>query len=194
MSKPLSPIIVLFSLFLFSTHAQAGLWDDFMSLFDGDDANTEAGSAEQVEQPGLIKSATSAAAATAIQVGVGLMPSVVKALGVTDQQAKGGLGAIFMAARATLAPADYKLIANSVPGIDSYIAAAPPTNALVGGAMGLLKGSKETAAIANLVTQFHDLGLGTDMIAKFSRQAIDYVETNSPEASGKLMGVVADYL
>ncbi|MBT6584832.1 MAG: hypothetical protein HON77_11045 [Gammaproteobacteria bacterium] len=83
---------------------------------------------------------------------------------------------------------------DAVPNIDSYIAAAPPTNQLVGGAMNLLGGSAKATAAANLVTQFNDLGLGADMIAGFSQQAIDFVKEQSPEASSKLMGVVSEYL
>jgi len=99
-----------------------------------------------------------------------------------------------MAASTTPAPEDYKLISDAVPNIDSYIAAARPTNQLVGGAMNLLCGSAKATAAANLVTQFNDLGLGADMIAGFSQQAIDFVKEQSPEASSKLMGVVNEYL
>ena len=60
--------------------------------------------------------------------------------------------------------------------------------------MNLLGGSAKTSAAANLVTQFNDLGLGADMIAGFSQQAIDFVKEQSPEASSKLMGVVSEYL
>jgi len=73
------------------------------------------------------------------------------------------------------------------------VAAAPPANQLVGDAMNLLGGSPKAAAVANLATQFNDLGLGADMIAGFSQQAIEFVKEQSPESSSKLMGVVSEY-
>ncbi|MDC0068703.1 DUF2780 domain-containing protein [Gammaproteobacteria bacterium] len=145
-------------------------------------------------EPSIMTSAVKSLSAAAANAGLGLMPKVVKALGVTEKQAKGGLGAIFIAARAALAPEDYKLISDAIPNIDSYVAAAPPANQLVGDAMNLLGGSPKAAAVANLATQFNDLGLGADMIAGFSQQAIEFVKEQSPEASSKLMGVVSEYL
>ena len=198
MIKTLLPLL----LFLYSAQSQAGMFDDIMAWFSGDDETQEAPNTDPETESGTmtdtmssaVKSAAAAATSTAVKAGMGLMPSVVQALGVTEKQAKGGLGAIFMAAKATLAPEDYKLISDAVPDISSYVAAAPPTNQLVGGAMSMLGGSAETTAAANLVTQFNDLGLGADMIAGFSQQAIDFVKEQSPEASSKLMGVVSDYL
>lgn len=191
-------ILVSLLVFLYSAQSQAGMLDDIMAWFSGDDETQEVPRAdpepESTAMNSAVKLAASAATSTAVKVGMGLMPTVIETLGVTEKQAKGGLGAIFMAAKATLAPEDYKLISDAVPGIDSYVAAAPPTNQLVGGAMSLLGGSSKTAAAANLATQFNDLGLGVDMIAGFSQQAIDFVAEQSPDASSKLMGVVSDYL
>gem|GEM_PF-3423691 len=194
MIKVFLPLVIL----LYSAQSQAGILDDILAWFSGDDETLDASRADTESGSGAMssaaKSAAAAATSTAIKAGMGLMPTVVQALGVTEKQARGGLGAIFMAARATLAPQDYKLISDAVPDIDSYVGAAPPTNQLVGGAMNLLGGSAKTTAAANLVTQFNDLGLGADMIAGFSQQAIDFVKEQSPEASSRLRGVVSDYL
>ncbi len=195
---------------LYLTPAQASLWDDVMSWFSGDEEETQpvvqeeaparpavvpmVEKAEPAAKPDLVESAVRAAAPTAVRTGMALLPMVTQSMGVTEAQAKGGLGAIFMAAKATLAPEDYKLIADAVPDINSYISAAPPSNQLVSGAMGLLGGSQETAAAANLLAQFNDLGLGADMIAGFSQQAAEYIKGNSEAASEKLLGVVSEYL
>jgi hypothetical protein len=184
------------ALMLYGAQSQAGMLDDILEWFSGDDETQETSKAdpEPSKMTSAVKSATAAATSAAANAGLGLMPKIVKALGVTEKQAKGELGAIFIAARAALAPEDYKLISDAVPNIESYVAAAPPTNQLVGGAMSLLGGSSKATAVANLATQFNDLGLGADMIAGFSQQAIDFVREQSPEASSKLMGVVSEYL
>ena len=183
---------------LYGAHSQAGMLDNILDWFSGADETQETSKADPESEPGImtsaVKSATAAATSATVNAGLELMPKVVQALGVTEKQSKGGLGAIFMAASTALAPEDYKLISDAVPNIDSYIAAAPPTNQLVGGAMNLLGGSAKATAAANLVTQFNDLGLGADMIAGFSQQAIDFVKEQSPDASPKLMGVVSEYL
>ena len=183
---------------LYGAQSQAGMLDDILDWFSGDDETQATSKADPETEPSkmtsAVKSATAAATSAAANAGLGLMPKVVQALGVTEEQSQGGLGAIFMAARTALAPEDYKLISDAVPNIESYVAAAPPTNQLVGGAMNLLGGSSKATAAANLVTQFNDLGLGADMIAGFSQQAIDFVKEQSPEASSKLMGVVSEYL
>jgi len=158
-----------------------------MSFFSDEESTEEAKTGESTSKGELMGAAT----ATAIQAGMGLMPTVTKALGVTDKQAKGGLGAIFMAAQATLTPEDFKLISNAVPGIDGYIASAPAVNGLVGGAMGMFNGS---TAMANLASQFNDLGLGADMIAKFSQQAVNYIEASSSETASTLSGALSDFL
>ena len=179
---------------LYGAQSQAGMLDDILDWFSGDDETQATSKADPETEPSKMTSAVKSATAAAANAGLGLMPKIVKALGVTEKQAKGGLGAIFIAARAALAPEDYKLISDAVPNIESYVAAAPPTNQLVGGAMNLLGGSSKATAVANLATQINDLGLGADMIAGFSQQAIDFVREQSLEASSKLMGVVSEYL
>jgi len=185
-------IFLPIALMLYGAHSQAGMLDDILAWFSGDEETQEISKADP--EPGIMTSTVKSVSAAAANAGLGLMPKVIQALGVTEKQAKGGLGAIFIAARTALAPEDYKLISDVVPNIESYVAAAPPTNQLVGSAMNLLGGSSKTAAVANLATQFNDLGLGADMIAGFSEQTIDFVKEQSPEASSKLMGVVSEYL
>lgn len=180
--------LILTLLLMWTAPSQAGLLDDIMAWFSADEDTTE--TAKEQTTTGTLTEAAKSVANTGVQ----LLPSVIQSFGVTEAQAKGGLGAIFMAAKATLAPEDFKLISDAVPNINGLISAAPPTNELMGSAMNLLGGSEKTAAAANLVTQFNDLGLGTDMIAGFSQKAMEYVKAQSPEASKGLTSVLDDYL
>jgi hypothetical protein len=134
------------------------------------------------------------ATTTAVMAAEGLLPFVTQQLGVTDAQAKAGLGAIFLASKKTLSAENYQLIADAVPNINSYIAAAPPLNKLVSGTMNMLGGGEKTAAAANLLTQFNDIGLDANMITAFSQQTVSYLRNTSPEASAALIDVVGGYL
>jgi len=182
--------LVLILLFTYAAPSHAGLMDDIMTWFSGDEASTE----ETAKPATLTDTAKAAAATAAIKTSVQFIPTVVKALGVTEEQARGGMGAIFMAAKAALSPEDYQLISQAVPDVERYISEAPKVNELIGSAMNLLGGSSETAAAANLVGQFNKLDLSPSMIGSFGEQAAAYVKEKSPEGSKNLMSVLSDYL
>ena len=186
--------LTLILILTWAAPSQAGLLDDIMAWFSGDEAPAEVTKETAKEAAPATSGALATAAKVAASTSLALLPSVVQTFGVTEAQATGGLGAIFMAAEATLAPEDFKLVSDAVPNIDRLISAAPPTNELVGNAMSLLGGSDKTTAAANLVTQFNALGLEPGMIAEFGQEAIDYVKAQSPEASKKLSSVLGDYL
>jgi hypothetical protein len=88
--------------------------DDITDGFSGDDETREASSAKPESGPRMMTSAvkptTAAGTSTAVNAGMRLIAMVGQALGVIEKQSKEGLGAIFVAASATLAPEDYKLI------------------------------------------------------------------------------------
>lgn len=62
-----------------------------------------------------------------------LVGQLTQGLSVTPQQATGGAGALFGLAKSKLSPADFGKIAAVVPGMDSFLKAAPST----GGGSGL---------------------------------------------------------
>ena len=89
---------------------KAGMPDDVLDWFSGGEETQATSEADPETEPSImtsaIKSAIAAATSPAASAGWRLMPKLVQALGVTEEQSKGGLGAIFMAARAALAPED----------------------------------------------------------------------------------------
>ena len=94
-------IFLPIALMLYGAHSQAGMLDDILNWFSGDDETLATTKVDPETEP---KKMTSA---------------------IKSATAERGLGAIFMAARTTLAPEDYKLINDAVPNIESYVAAAP---------------------------------------------------------------------
>jgi hypothetical protein len=112
----------------------------------------------------------------------GLVGMLTKQLGVTPQQATGGAGAIFSLAKNNLSSADFSKIASAVPGMGSFLNAAPkPQNdatssaaSSAASALGPLAGGASGGAAANatgllgLGSSFKSLGLSPEMATKFA--------------------------
>lgn len=126
--------LVLILLFTYAAPSHAGLMDDILAWFSADEAATKA----TAKAATLGDAAKAAAASAAIKTRVQFIPTVVKTLGVTEQQARGGMGSIFIAAKAALSPEDYQLISQAVPDVETYISEAPKANELIGSAMNFL--------------------------------------------------------
>ena len=91
-----------------------------------------------------------------------LVGNLTKGLSITPQQATGGAGALFSVAKSRLSPADFGKIAAVVPGMDSFLKAAPSTG---GGMTGKLLGN--AGGLASSAMAFQKLGLSPDMVGKF---------------------------
>ena len=96
-----------------------------------------------------------------------LVGELTKGLSITPQQATGGAGTLFGLAKSRLSPTDFGKVAAAVPGMDSFLKAAPST----GGGSGLssLTGSLpgNLGGMASAATSFQKLGLSPDMVGKF---------------------------
>lgn len=57
-----------------------------------------------------------------------LVGQLTKELSITPAQAKGGAGALFGLAKDRLSPADFSKVAAAVPGMKSFLKAAPATD------------------------------------------------------------------
>jgi hypothetical protein len=125
---------------------------------------------------GIVGATTSAFADTSQ-----LISMLVNGLGVTQEQATGGAGAIFSQAKQNLSPGDFMKVSNALPGIDSLINAAPTGSGLTGslakGASSMLGGSSGTVqGLASLADSFSSLGLNSDMIGKFTDIVLKYAD------------------
>ena len=96
-----------------------------------------------------------------------LVGELTKGLSITPQQATGGAGALFGLAKSRLNPADFGQIAAVVPGMGSFLKAAPSTSGGSGleGLTGSLPGN--LGGMASAATSFQKLGLSPDMVGKF---------------------------
>jgi hypothetical protein len=110
-----------------------------------------------------------------------LISMLVNGLGVTQEQATGGAGAIFSQAKQKLSPGDFMKVSDALPGIDSLINAAPKgsgvTSSLTKGATSMLGGSSSTVqGLASVADSFSSLGLSSDMVGKFTDVVLKYAD------------------
>src|SRR5262249_59315124 len=101
-----------------------------------------------------------------------LVGQLAKELHATPKQAEGAAGALFGAAKSTLAPADWGKVAAAVPGMDGLLKAAPDVASAVGtsGAAGALAAAggagKSIGGLASAASAFSKLGLKPEMAKK----------------------------
>jgi hypothetical protein len=100
--------------------------------------------------------------------GKNLTELLVQQLGVTKAQAEGGAGAIFQLAKSKMDPGAFARLSSSVPGMQTFMAAA-------GNGAG------------DLPSAFQKLGLATDMPQKFVPIVMKYVHGASGEAMASVL-------
>lgn len=113
----------------------------------------------------------------------GLVGNLTSQLGVTNQQATGGAGAIFDYAKQKLSPADYSTVSKSLPEADSLVKAAPKSD----GMATMLGGN---GGIASLAGSFSQLGLSPDMVGQFVPVVLNYAKSMGGDTVSNLLGGV----
>ena len=114
-----------------------------------------------------------------------LIGSLVDKFGVSEEQAKGGAGAVFKEAKNNMSPGDYSQLLSSVPGIDSLISKAPQVGGMAGKASSLLGGS--AGSMTGLADSFSKLGLAPDMVNQFVPIIMNYVQSEGGKQAMTLL-------
>jgi len=114
-----------------------------------------------------------------------LIGSLVDTLGVSEEQATGGAGAVFKEAKNNMGSSDYSQLLKAVPGIDSLISAAPQAGGLGGKASSLLGGS--AGSMTGLADSFSKLGLSPDMVNQFVPVVLDFVQSEGGQQAMTLL-------
>lgn len=113
---------------------------------------------------------------------------LVTQLGVTPQQALGGAGAIFQAAKANMAQQAFANLSQSVPGMSDMLAAAPQISQPLPGATSVLGGmSGSVNTMASLATSFQQLNLSPNMVNQFIPVVVDYVRNTGGTMTANLL-------
>ncbi len=122
-----------------------------------------------------------------------LIQQLVSSLGVNEDQAKGGAGLLFNLAKDKLGAGDFQQITDKIPGVSALLGAAPTETAAAsagGGLMGALGGAAAALGagglgdklgglgnLASLASGFSQLGLSSDMIAKFAPVVLSFAQS-----------------
>lgn len=119
-----------------------------------------------------------------------LVGQLVQQLGVSQQQATGGAGAIFDYVKSKLSAQDFTTVANAIPGLDGLIAAAPKSSAgssLSSLASGLGVNTGSAAGAADLAGAFSKLGLSSEIVNQFIPVVLDYAKSQGGETVMNLL-------
>jgi len=121
-------------------------------------------------------------------VAIGLVDILEHRLGVSQQQALSGAGAIFQLAQNKMAPDTFAVMARSIPGMDRMLSAAPPMSNLSSGLSSLMGDKDNTlGSVAALAASFQQLDLAPDMVARFIPIITNYVQQASGEVTANLL-------
>lgn len=122
---------------------------------------------------------------------VGLVDILVRQLGVSQQQALGGAGAIFQMAQGNMNPQAFATLSQSVPGMSSMLGAAPAMSGasnLTGGLSSLMGNSNSTlGGVAALAGSFQQLNLAPNMVGQFIPVITNYVRQVSGQPAADLL-------
>jgi hypothetical protein len=112
---------------------------------------------------------------------------LVSQLGVSQQQALGGAGAIFQAAKANMAPQAFSNLSQSVPGMSEMLAAAPQVGWPLSGAAPAPGGSGSANTMASLAASFQQLNMPQSMVNQFIPVVVDYVRSAGGPMTANLL-------
>jgi len=122
-----------------------------------------------------------------------LIRQLVEQLGITSDQAKGGLGALLSVAREKLGDEKYSQLTTAVPGLSGMETSAPQGGTLsaVGALAGSLGGSLgKLGSMGQLADKFAAIDLGNDMLGRFLPLVLTFVEQKGGSAAKQLLAGV----
>jgi hypothetical protein len=113
-----------------------------------------------------------------------LIRKLTKDLGVSRDQARGGLVALLRAGQQNMERRDFAQFVADIPGADKLLRnAAPPSalSSLAGGLGSLFGGRSGPGRWAGLAASFAQLGVDLDTAKRFGPIVIDYVREHGGE-------------
>ena len=123
-----------------------------------------------------------------------LVNTLVGALGVNADQAKGGAGMLMGLAKSQLNKEEFSTVAGAVPGIDDLISTAPSQESsggsMLSGAMGAVTsalGGGNAGGLASLAGGLSKLDLNVETIVKFVPVIISFVKSKGNADAGSLL-------
>jgi uncharacterized protein VcgC/VcgE DUF2780 len=109
-----------------------------------------------------------------------LVTMLISQLGVTTNQATGGVGSMLTLGREKLSSMDFNSLTKMIPGSETYVKAAKDLGAVTG----------PVGDTAGLQSAFSRLGMGSNMVGKFSGVLSDYVGKAGGEPAKQLLAAM----
>jgi len=110
-----------------------------------------------------------------------LIQQITQQLGVSDQQAKGGVGLILDMVKSKVGGDEFSQVSSAIPEAGELISAAPKkvgvTNALSGMVSNITGKNSGLGNLADLAGGFSSLDLDSDMIGKFLPVILSFVQS-----------------
>lgn len=121
-----------------------------------------------------------------------LISSLMGDHNVTQDQATGGAGAVFGAAKKNMSAGDFLKVSDALPGVDSLLSAAPDAagggNSLTGSVSKMLGGSSGSAeTMAGLADAFSKLGMDSGMAPKFVDTILEFANSEAGSQVANLL-------
>ncbi len=172
---------------MMTAQAQAGWLDSASDLLNS--ASNAVNTASEVVETANTSEAQVAQASNTdlVSTAMDLLPAITQNLGVTEQQASGGLGSLFQLAQSTLGEGDFTTLSDAVPNMQDLLGAAPDvageategSSGLVGNLMNTASQYSDTVKTANTVMQqFDALGLDPAMIPKYVQVINNFLQSS----------------
>lgn len=138
------------------------------------------GSEEQQAPAAKPESTSTTSAAISTADVLSLTQMVTQRLGVSPEQAQGGLGSLFNLAQSTMAAADFAQLSTAVPEMNSLLKAAPAISESAKGVSSLMgnlgKYANVAQGAATAYAQFKTLGIGTEQIPQYVDITNEFLE------------------
>ncbi len=163
-----------------STQAQAGWFDTLFGSSEDSSATTK----ETAEVPATVQALDALA----------MIPLLTETLGVSEEQAEGGMGSLFNLAKESLSQEQFGELSTALPGVEQLLGAVPVISENTqsdSGLGGLLNSAAQYSdslkAVNQVSQQFQALGLDSKMIMQYLQVAQQYLNTPQGQQAKQLL-------
>ncbi|GAA5314998.1 MAG: hypothetical protein AseanaTS_02020 [Candidatus Pelagadaptatus aseana] len=177
-----------------SAPASAGFFDSAAGLLDTASKATAVASDVLTTSDEAVDAAENATTGDMASTALELLPAITGGLGVSPEQASGGLGSLFQLAQGTLGASDFSVLSDAVPDMSGLLAAAPEvapaaSQGLTSGLMNMagLPGDAVSSA-TTVAAQFQQLGLNPAMIPEYIRITNEFLQSSGGQQAVELFG------
>jgi len=119
-----------------------------------------------------------------------LVQMLTSQLGITDEQARGGAGLLFNAAKEKLSGEEFAQVSTAVPQMDELMAAAPTAGGLtaaVGSLASSLGVGGQWGNLAGVASGFKSLNLDPQMVSRFVPIVLSFVQAKGGESARAIL-------